>query len=155
VKTAAFTLHADARQSARWKQSAEAEGFASVGRWAACALDAYLKARARAGMPLPLAWHWGHFSVTLDGGETVTVKGHVSPPFATFAGTEAGPLFYAGSRRFVLVYAPRQRILATLRSFRACQQLASELSRAWVRWGGSEPSEDPGPILARHHREDL
>jgi hypothetical protein len=155
VNVATFTLHADAGQSARWKQSAEAEGFASVGRWAACALDAYLKARARAGMPLPLAWHWGRFSVDLDNGETVTVRGHVSPPFATFAGTEAGPVFYAGSRRFVLVYAPQRRILATLRSFRACQQLAGELSRAWVRWGGKEPSDDPAPLLQRFQRDNL
>lgn len=31
VKLATFTAQADARQSARWKQAAEAEGFRSVG----------------------------------------------------------------------------------------------------------------------------
>jgi len=54
LKVAAFTVHASMAQSIAWKRAAEAEGFASVGSWASLALDAYLKARARAGRPLPL-----------------------------------------------------------------------------------------------------
>ncbi len=59
MKVASFNVHADARQSARWKQAAEGEGFPSVGAWLAGAADAYLKAWARAGMPIPLAWRRG------------------------------------------------------------------------------------------------
>src|SRR5215208_7053331 len=59
MRVASFTVHGTAEQSARWKRAAEAEGFASVGAWAAPALDAYLKARARAGRPLPLYWRRG------------------------------------------------------------------------------------------------
>ncbi len=47
MKVATFTVRATMQQSIRWKQAAEAEGCASVGSWAALALDAYLKARAR------------------------------------------------------------------------------------------------------------
>ena len=147
MKVASFTVHATMAQSAAWKRAAEGEGYPSVGAWAAPALDAYLKHRAQAGRPVPLAWHWGHFRVELEGGEVVRVRGHLSPPFGTFAGTEAGPVFYAGRHRFCLVYVPQQRILATVKSFRQCKALASELARAWVRLGGREPSQDPAPIL--------
>lgn len=139
LKTAAFTVRADVRQSARWKRAAEAEGFPSVGAWAALALDAYLEMRLKAGMPVPLAWRRGSFGAMLIGGWVVTVKGHVSPPFGAFAGTENGQAEYAGMHRQTLVYMPDGRILATLRSFKECKALASELARAWVRWGGKEP----------------
>ena len=70
LKVAAFTVHATALQSARWKQAAEAEGYASIGGWAAMALDAYLENRKQAGKPLPMFWSRGHFRVRLeDGGE--------------------------------------------------------------------------------------
>jgi hypothetical protein len=84
MKTASFTVHADVRQSARWKQASEGEGFPSVGSWLAGAADAYLKARARAGMPIPLAWRRGRFQVEFQSGELVEVNGQLSPPFCSF-----------------------------------------------------------------------
>lgn len=147
MKVATFTVRADARQSARWKQATEGEGFPSVGAWLAGAADAYLKVRAKAGLPIPLAWRKGRFRVALEGGRTEMVPGHLSPPFGAFAGTAKGPAAYLGMRRFCLVYVPSQRILATLSSFRECKALASELARLWVRGDGSEPSGDPAPVL--------
>jgi hypothetical protein len=148
VKTATFTVRADARQSARWKQASEGEGYPSVGGWLAAAADRHLQALARAGRPIPLAWHVGTFTVRLAGGELVPVKGYISPPFGCFSGTERdGPARYYGMRRHVLVYIASSRPIATLRSFRDCKLLASDLARAWVRGDGSEPSTDPAPIL--------
>ncbi|MEA2691385.1 MAG: hypothetical protein QOJ16_772, partial [Acidobacteriota bacterium] len=127
LKVASFTVHATAEQSARWKRAAEAEGHRAAGTWLAAAADAYLKARARAGAPVPLAWHRRRFSVILEGAEAVTVSGHVSPPFGSFAGTQEGPAAYAGRRRHVLMHLPSGRIIATLRSFAHCKALAAEL----------------------------
>jgi hypothetical protein len=155
VKVATFTVRADARQSTRWKQAAEAEGFPSVGAWLAGAADAYLKVRARAGLPVPLAWRKGHFRVELEDGETVTVKGRVSPPFGAYYGTSADLPSYFGRHRFTLVYIPARRVLATVRTFAQCRSLAEELARTWVRWGGNEPAEDPAPLLQRCQREDV
>ena len=42
-----------------------------------------------------------------------------------------------------LVYLPDGRLLATLRSLKECKALASELARAWIRWGGKEPPGKP------------
>ncbi len=146
LKVASFTVHADARQSARWKIAAEVEGFTSAGAWLAGAADAYLKARARAGQPLPLAWRRGVFKVLLDGEER-TVRGHVSPPFGAFRGDGSGR--HAPGRHFYrLAYLPSGRILATMRSYRECKALAAELARLWVRGDGSEPAEDPRAILS-------
>jgi hypothetical protein len=149
LKTAAFTVRADVRQSARWKRAAEAEGFPSVGAWASLALDAYLELRLKAGVPVPLAWHRRQFSVRMEDGE-VTVSGHASPPFGSFEGTaDDGPTSYHGSRRHVLVYLPESRPIATVRSFKACKALAAELARAWVRWGGKEPPGKPAEDVIR------
>ncbi len=126
MKTASFTVHATAEQSIRWKRAAEAEGHRAAGTWLAAAADAYLKVRARAGLPIPLAWRRGRFSVRLESGETVPVKGHLSPPFGSFAGTEEGPATYFGRHRHVLVFLPDSRIIATLRRFAQCKALASE-----------------------------
>ena len=155
LKTAAFTVRATEKQSLRWKRAADHEGHRSVGSWLAEAADRFLDALQRAGRPLPLAWRKGSFRVELEDGETVTVKGLISPPFGAFCGTETGPSYYSGRHRFTLVYAPQGRILATLRTFAHCRTLASELSRVWVRWGGNEPSEDPAPLLQRFQREDV
>jgi len=155
MKTATFTVRADARQSARWKQAAEAEGFPSTGGWLAAAADAYLKVRARAGLPVPLSWRVGAFKAILAIGETVTVRGKMAPPFAYYEGTEQGPSEGRGGRRFTLVYLPTARTLATLRYAHDCQALGAELARAWVRLGGNEPSEDPAPLLQRFKREDV
>jgi hypothetical protein len=91
VKTAAFTVRADERQSARWKQCAIADGHASVGAWLAVVADAYLRTRARAGLPMPLAWHHSSFRVVLVDGREVTVRGRISPPFAYYDGTAESP----------------------------------------------------------------
>jgi hypothetical protein len=147
MKTASFTVHADVRQSARWKQAAEGEGFPSVGSWLAGAADAYLKARARAGMPIPLAWRRGRFQVELQG-ERVQVPGFVSPPFGVFRGGVEGPS-YRACHRHTLVYMPSGRILATLRTCAQCKALAAELARTWTRLGGREPTDDPTPLLQR------
>ena len=146
MKVATFTVHADARQSARWKQAAEGEGFPSTGAWLAGAADAYLKVRARAGLPVPLAWRKGHFRVELEDGES-TVKGNVSPPFGVFYGTPAGMPYYRGGRRFTLVYIPSRRVIATLASFARCKALASELARLWYRGEGAEPAGNPALTL--------
>ena len=125
MKVASFTVHADARQSARWKQASQGEGFASVGAWLADAADRHLQAVARSGRPVPLAWSRGRFLVRFQG-EEGTVSGHISPPFASTAGTEEGPACYRGRHRHILVFMPDARIVATLRSFRQCKALAAE-----------------------------
>jgi hypothetical protein len=148
LKVAVFNVRADVRQSARWKQAAESEGFDSVGRWLAGAADAYLKIRAKAGLPLPLAWRAGTFQAVMANGELLTVRGKLAPPFAYFQGTEEGPTF-RGKRRFTLVHLPTRKVLATLRYSKDCQTLGAELSRRNVNFGGSEPSEDPAPLIER------
>jgi len=148
VKTASFTVHATAEQSIRWKRAAEAEGHRSAGTWLAAAADAYLKVRARAGNPIPLAWRRGHFSVLLEGGELVTVRGHASPPFGAFRGTATGPAS-PGRHRHTLVYLPTSRVIATLRTAKQCRALASELAPILLR---GVPL-DPGPLVERYQRE--
>ncbi|HEV7508559.1 MAG TPA: hypothetical protein VGS07_27000 [Thermoanaerobaculia bacterium] len=101
---------------------------------------------ARSGRPVPLAWRRGCFTVRLEGGELVPVKGHVSPPFGSFAGTEEGPASYCGRHRHPLVFLPDCRVIATLRSFRECKTLAAEIAPALIR--GELP--DPAPILKSH-----
>jgi len=149
VKTVAFTVRGTMAQGIRWKQAAEADGHRSVGTWLAEAADAYLKARARAGRPIPLAWSRRRFSVRLRTGELVTVSGYASPPFASFAGTEDGTAHYPGRKRQVLVYLPDSRILATLRSFRQCKALASELAPVLLQ----QDRELAAGIVERHQRE--
>jgi hypothetical protein len=136
LKTASFTLHATMAQSIAWKRAAEAEGFASVGGWATLALDAYLKARARAGRPIPLAWRRGRFRVRLDSGETVSLAGHISPPLSKF---------------HTLIFQPDGRLIATVRTYRQAQALASELAPVLLQ--GELP--DPAPIIDRHQRESV
>ncbi len=149
LKTATFTVHADSRQSARWKQAAEGEAFSSVGGWLAAAADAYLKARARAGMPIPLAWHRGPFPVRFFDGQEREVRGLVSEPFAIYRGTQKAP-DTTGCDRYTLIYRPAGRVLATLKSAAQCKALAAELARLWVRGDGSEPSGNPAPVIPSH-----
>jgi hypothetical protein len=148
VKVATFTVRATVAQSERWKRAAEAEGFASAGGWLAEAADTYLRVRLRAGRPLPLAWRRGRFPVVLEGGETVTLPGFMSPPFAAFRGTAEGP-GYQACHRHTLVHLPERRIIATLRTYRQCQVLASELAPALLRQELPEPER----IVERHRRE--
>ena len=154
LKVTTFTVRATAEQSARWKRAAESEGFRSAGEWLAAAADAYLKARARAGRPVPLAWRRGRLPAMLASGERVTLPGFVSPPFGAFRGTADGLVRH----RYSLVYTPAARILATLHNLRECKALAADLARVWVRWDGQgpePPSQDPVPLLERHRRESL
>jgi hypothetical protein len=149
VKVATFTVRGTAQQALRWNRASQAEGYASAGAWMADAVDRYLQARVRAGRPIPLAWSRGRFAVRFQG-EEVKVSGMISPPFASTSGTEEGPACYAGRRRHVLVFMPDARIIATLRSYRQCQALASELAPILLR--GDLPSP-PGGIIERHRRE--
>lgn len=91
LRIASITVHATAAQSARWKQAAEAEGFHSAGAWLACAADAYLKARARAGAPVPLAWRRGTFKATLGGRELVKFHRSIRMTPAMKAGVALNP----------------------------------------------------------------
>jgi hypothetical protein len=132
LKVASFTVHADARQSARWKQASEGEGFSSVGSWLSRAADAYLKVRARAGLPIPLAWSKGVFSVQLMDGQEIRVSGMVSPPFAYFRGTSHGTDRNKGRSLVHLALAP-------------------ELAPALLR--GELP--DPGALVEHHVRDSV
>jgi hypothetical protein len=149
LKVASFTVHAAVEQSARWKQAAEAEGHRSAGTWLAAAADAYLKARARAGAPIPLAWHHGAFRVLLEDGSTPTLRGMVSSPFGIFRGTAAGPV--RGGRSYALVYIPDARIVASLHHAAQCKSLAAELAGPLLR---GMPAPDSGGIVERYRRED-
>jgi hypothetical protein len=147
VKTVAFTVRGTMAQGIRWKQAADADGHLAVGNWLAEAADAYLKARARAGRPVPLAWRRGHFRVLLADGSEVTVRGMVSPPFGTFRGTADGP---DGNKCRTLVHVPSRQVVATLRSARACKALASEIAPLWLR-----DRELAAGVVERHLRESV
>ena len=155
MKVASFTVRADVRQSARWKQAAEAEGYASIGGWAAMALDAYLENRKQAGKPLPLFWSRGHFRVRLEDGREPELRGWVARPFGIYHGSDAGPIPQGSTHRYTLTYLPTGRPVGTFRYARHCKSLASELARLWVRWGGKEPAEDPAPLVQRFQREEV
>lgn len=154
MKTASFHVRATTAQSVRWKQAADSEGLA-VGSWLAGAADAYLKVRARAGLPLPLAWSRGRFRVRLEDGTEPEVRGWTARPFGLYHGTETSPLPHGSKHLYTLVFLPACKPVATFRTAGHCKALASELARLWVRWGGSEPAEDPAPVLQRFQREDV
>jgi hypothetical protein len=147
VKVASFHVRATQAQSERWKRAADAEGYASAGSWLADAADAYLKMRAKTGLPLPLAWHLGRFSVVLMDGREIEVRGVVSPPFGVYQGTSHGP---DGNKLRTLVHLPGRRVVATLRSSRQCRALAAELAPVMLR---GDPTPDPSGIVERHRRE--
>jgi hypothetical protein len=154
IKTASFHVRATEAQSVRWKRAADSEGLASVGNWLARAADAHLELRARAGLPLPLAWAKGRFPALLDG-ELRELRGWVAPPFGFFRGNATGPKA-VGAQLYTLAYTPTGRLLATFRYAAHCKALASDLARTWVRWDGARaepPSRDSAPIVARHLSE--
>jgi len=152
MKTSTFTVHADEHQSRRWKIAAESEGHRSAGSWLAAAADSYLRVRARAGIPLPLAWRHGRFRVRLEDGAEPELRGWVSPPFGIFRGTGTGPGQY-GCHAYTLAYLPALRIVATFRYAKHGRALAAELAGAWARHGGEETDIRAGPIVERHQRE--
>lgn len=152
LKTASFTVRATMAQSVTWKRASDAEGFPSVGSWAACALDAYLKHRAKAGLPLPLIWRRGRFRVALESGTELELPGWISRPFGHYSGTDAGP-GYHGCHLHTLVYLPARRIVATFRYARHCRALAGELAGVWARSGGEGEDIRAGPLIDRHQRE--
>jgi hypothetical protein len=154
LKTATYTVRATERQSLRWNRAAEAEGHRSVGTWLAEAADRHLDALQRAGKPLPLAWGRGRFRVRLEDSRELEVPGWMARPFGIYRGTDAGP-GYHGCHLYTLAYLPTFKLLATFRTAAHCKTLASELARLWVRWGGREPAEDPGPLMERCRREDV
>jgi hypothetical protein len=134
------------RQSVRWKYAAEAEAFASVGVWLARAADSYLRVRAKAGLPIALAWHVGVFTVRQIGGREMEVRGMISPPFALYRGTAYGP---DRNKRRTLVHLPTGQIIATLKSSRQCRALASEIAPVLLR----HELPDLLPVIERHVRE--
>ncbi len=151
MKVATFAVRATMAQSARWKLAMEAEGFRSVGGWLAGAADAYLKTRAKAGLPLPLAWRHGRFRVRLEDGAEPEVRGWVSPPFGLFHGSPDGPIPHGSTHCYTLVYVPARRIVATFRYAQHCRALAAELAGVWARSGGEDIRA--GPLIERHSRE--
>jgi hypothetical protein len=153
MKTATFSVRASMPQSIAWKRAAESEGFASCGAWLARAADAYLRVRAKAGLPLPLAWHHGRFRVTMEDGREAEMHGLVSPPFGTFHGSGAGPIPSGSTHLHTLVYLPGRRIAATFRYSRQCRALAAELAGVWARSGGEDGDIRAGPLIERHERE--
>jgi hypothetical protein len=153
MKVASFTVRASMAQSVTWKRAAESEGFPSCGAWLARAADAYLKLRAKAGLPLPLAWHLGRFRVKLEDGTEPEVRGFLSPPFGTFHGSGAGPIPSGSTHCQTLVYLPARRIVATFRYMRQCKALAAELAGVWARSGGEAEDIRAGPLIERHERE--
>jgi hypothetical protein len=153
VKTASFTVRASMPQSIAWKRAAESEGFASCGAWLARAADAYLRLRAKAGLPLPLAWRLGRFRVTLEDGTEPEVRGWLARPFGIFHGSPGGPIPQGSTHCYTLVYLPGRRIVATFRFARECRALAAELAGVWARSGGEDEDIRAGPLIERHERE--
>ena len=152
MKVATFTVRASMPQSIAWKRAAESEGFASVGAWAGNALEAYLRLRVKAGLPLPLAWRHGRFRVRLEDGAEPEVRGWVAPPFGHFRGDGAGPR-PRGHKLQTLVYLPAWRVVATFRYVQHCRALAAELAGLWARSGGEDGDIRAGPLIERHERE--
>lgn len=149
MKVATFTVRGTAEQAIRWNRAAEAEGHRSAGTWLAAAADAYLKVRAKAGLPLPLSWRQGRCLVRLESGLTQVV-GRVSPPFFAFRGTAAG--YNRISNQYTLALQADGRIVATLATYAQCRALASELAPVLLRGDPPPPAEG---IVERHKREAM
>lgn len=144
MKTVQYNCRGSEEQARRWQRATEADGYRSVGAWLAWAADCFLKARARAALPVPLAWSLGSFPVVLDGAERV-LRGWISPPFAYFRGTSAGPS-YPGRHRYTLCYSAR--LVATLPTAAQCRRLASEMAPLILR-----DEAKASALVERHVRE--
>jgi len=148
VKVASFTVGATMEQSIRWKRAADADGHRAVGTWLAEAADAYLRARARAGNPVPLAWYLGRFWALLEDGEQ-EVRGAISRPFGIYCGTSA-MVGYSGRHRHTLIHLPSREVIATLRTSRQARALAAEIAPCWIR-----DRELAAGVVERHRRESV
>lgn len=152
LKTASFTVRATMAQSVTWKRASDAEGFNSCGAWLARAADSYLKLRARAGIPLPLAWRRGKFRVTLEDGSEPEVRGSIAPPFGFYHGSPDGPIPHGSTKVYSLVYLPGKRLVATFRYAKECRMLGAELASVYARSDG-EGDTRAGPLVDRYQRE--
>lgn len=146
MKTVQYNCRGSEEQARRWQRATEADGYRSVGAWLAWAADSFLKARARAALPVPLAWSLGSFVVVLDGQE-VKVRGWLSPPFYLFRGTSAGPS-YPGRHLYTLCYG--SKIVATLKSAAQCKRLGSEMAPVILR-----DEARASALVERHVREQV
>ncbi len=149
VTVASYTVRATMEQATRWNRQSTADGHRAVGTWLAEAVDTYMKVRARAGRPLPLAWHHGVLPLVVlsTGGELRNVRGMISPPFGHFRGSGAGPCRIAG---WTLLYLPTGRIIASVRTSKQAKELAAELAPVYVR----DEATALG-IAERHMREAM
>jgi hypothetical protein len=155
LKVASYTVRASQEQAIRWNRAAEAEGHRSAGTWLAVAADTYLRVRAKAGIPLPLAWRHGAFHVRLEDGAEPRVRGWVAPPFGLYHGSPEGAIPHGSTHCYSLVYLPALRIVATLRYAKHGRALAAELAGVWARSGGEETDIRAGPVVERHKREAM
>jgi hypothetical protein len=148
VKTAAsFTVRASEHQSARWKQAADSEGFATVGGWLAETADTYLRELVRAGRAAPLTWFRDRFPVRItdttvrpEVTREVKVDGMVSGPFGIFRGNGRG-IGEPGCSCFSLVHCPTRRVIDSLPLKKSCMALAAELAALRVDWGETDPEK--------------
>ena len=150
MKVASFNVRADARQSARWKMEAERAGYASVGAWAAVALDDFIELRRKMGHPQPLVWSLGRFRVRFEDGSEPEVRGWISRPFGVFHGSPAGPIPHGSTHTYSLVFLPDRRLLATFRRAGHCRSLAADLLPVLIR---GDPLPPAAGIIERHRRE--
>jgi len=148
MKVASFHVRATTVQAERWNRASESEGYRATGQWIAAAVDAYLKVRAKAGIPLPLAWRLGRLRVRLEDGTEPEVPGWIARPFAFFHGSPDGPIPHGSTHCYSLVYAGR--IIATFRRASHCKALAAELAPVMIR---GDPLPAPGAVVERHQRE--
>lgn len=70
-------------------------------------VNRYLAYLDRQGMPIPLVWQRGRFNVTLSNGQTVNLKGHVSPPFGAYRGGINGQKARAWLKYTLVYLCPR------------------------------------------------
>jgi len=143
---ACFNVRATLKQSVRWKQAAQLEGYGSAGAWLAVAGDARLEFLYKGSHPVALAWHRGRFLVRLEDGQEVMVGGMISPPFASFQGTAEGR---DNLKHWTLVHVPTRRIIGTLKSAKHCKALAAELAPVLLR----EDRVLAAELVERHERE--
>jgi hypothetical protein len=146
VKAVQYNCRGSEEQAHRWQRACEADNFRSVGAWLAWAADNFLKSRARAALPVPLAWSLGSFPVILDGVE-LQIRGWLSPPFYVFRGDARGRSYH-GRHLYTLCHL--SRVVATLKTFQQCKRLASEMAPVIFR-----DEARASALVERHVREQV